>query len=502
MMKVFKFLILFLVAAMAILPLVSCSDSSNPDGTETIKGEFYNPVLPWLSDPYVAQYNGNYYLAKDWGNAALGLFSSSTLSGLAYGPENAAQEGGAGKAKMIWPNDNSSKPGNISEFWASALFYYENYFYLYFPALDNTETNNISWGDQRRRMFVLSCPASDPFGGWTYEGRLDLPENCFAMDGRLCEINENLYFVWTGWLNNNSDLPYEQRLYICEMDNPTTVKAGTSRIDIARAEYGWETVEAACVQAPALIKQPNGKVKIIYTASATWSTGVCLGELTLTGDPMDGAKWVKTAEPFMTTDTLKGIAAPGCPSFVASPDGTETWMMYHASWQAGSGYDRKGMIQKIEFDALGDIVMNGPLGHNEAYTVPSGEVSDRYVFEFENGRLNGNAEAGAYAGARGGQAVKLTNTTSDDVELELDLSGEFYAYLRYKHDLSFDFGVTTKLNGQNNVFIYLRRSGGFFSMAIPSDGLPITLPEGGINYLTFKTEQANVVLDALILERK
>ncbi|MEV4631018.1 family 43 glycosylhydrolase [Micromonospora sp. NPDC049523] len=67
--------------------------------------------------------------------------------------------------------------------------------------------------------------------------------------------------------------------------------------------------------------------------------------------------------------------APGHNGFFTSPDGTESWIVYHANDSAGGGCDmnRSTRAQRFTWNADGTPNFGIPARLGTALTVPSGE---------------------------------------------------------------------------------------------------------------------------------
>lgn len=112
------------------------------------------------------------------------------------------------------------------------------------------------------------------------------------------------------------------------MSNPWTL-SGTRRL-LSAPTYGWETAGGAVNEGPEVL-QRNGKTFIIYSASHCSTPDYKLGMLTYNGgDPLQSSSWVKSPNPVFQRSDANGVFAPGHGNFFTSPDGTESWMAYHA----------------------------------------------------------------------------------------------------------------------------------------------------------------------------
>jgi len=73
-------------------------------------------------------------------------------------------------------------------------------------------------------------------------------------------------------------------------------------------------------------------------------------------------------------DDEAGVYGPGHNSFTTSPDGSETWIVYHATSGINDGWsNRKARAQLVSWDEQGMPVFGKPLSLDTAITVPSGE---------------------------------------------------------------------------------------------------------------------------------
>jgi GH43 family beta-xylosidase len=94
-----------------------------------------------------------------------------------------------------------------------------------------------------------------------------------------------------------------------------------------------------------------------------------------TGDPLNSASWVKSANPVFQRSNANGVYGPGHNGFFKSPDGTEDWIVYHANNSASGGCDmnRTTRAQKFTWNADGTPNFGTPVALGVTLTAPSGE---------------------------------------------------------------------------------------------------------------------------------
>lgn len=118
--------------------------------------------------------------------------------------------------------------------------------------------------------------------------------------------------------------------------------------------------------------QRNGRTFLTYSASHCNGPNYKLGMLEYRGgDPLSAGSWSKFANPIFQRNDAAGVYGPGHHSFFSAPDGTETWIAYHANSSAGQGCGttRSTRVQKISWNAdgtpnLGTEVRQGTCNNN------------------------------------------------------------------------------------------------------------------------------------------
>lgn len=315
---------------------------------------FRNPLSLHGPDPFLVHYNGFYYLVTTTWNSTITMRRSRTLGGLATAADTLLM-------------NLSSRANGCCNMWAPEIHLLSGpsgtRWYLYYTASRNQPDY---LGTQR--IHVLESAGLDPMGPYTFKADLLDPsaDNTWELDGSILQLNGQLYLMGTYYAGN-------QPMFIKPMSNPWTV-SGTRRL-LSAPTFGWETVGGAVNEGPEAL-QRNGRTFIIFSASHCSTPDYKLGMLTYNGgDPLQSSSWVKSPNPVFQRSAANGVFGPGHGNFFTSPDGTESWMAYHANNSAGGGCDmnRTTRAQKFTWNADGTPAFGTPASLSTALPVPSGE---------------------------------------------------------------------------------------------------------------------------------
>ncbi|GLQ87353.1 glycoside hydrolase family 43 protein [Dyella flagellata] len=287
------------------------------------------PLLPSGPDPWVTQRNGVYYYTSTEGNR-ISLRKTKDVARLADA-----------RAVVVW-RPPASGP-NSSSIWAPELHYLDGKWYLYYSAADKAHDD-----DAHRHVFVLENAAPDPIqGSWLDKGMLKT--HLTGIDGTVFEQGSKLYFVYSAYVQDHSDL------IIAPMTTPWAL--GEPQVDIAHPSYAWEMQGGRKImEAPEFIRGPRGSLFLTYSASACWSDAYALGLLQADAgaDLLDPAAWHKSPTPVLASSAKLGFYAPGHNGFFKTADGRD-WIIFHAN--AGPGWKctprRAPYIMPFHWDAQG-----------------------------------------------------------------------------------------------------------------------------------------------------
>jgi GH43 family beta-xylosidase len=309
---------------------------------------FTNPIVTSrnAADPWIVYRNGFYYFTATTGSSIY-VWKSRTITGI-----------DSGTKVTVWtPPPTGPQSKNI---WAPELHFIRGHWYIYYAADDGRNENH--------RMYVLESVTDDPQGQYIDRGKIyDRENDRWAIDGTILERDDgSLYFIWSGWEETTDHVA--QNLYIAPMSNPWTISG--RRVLISRPDQGWEWW---INEAPQILKR-DGRIFIVYSANGSWTPNYCLGVLTNTnGNVLDPASWTKSnSRVFWQTPNVFG---PGHNSFTRSPDGTEDWIVYHATDRPTDGWNnRRPRAQRITWNADNTPNFGYPIAPSTPLVVPSGEV--------------------------------------------------------------------------------------------------------------------------------
>jgi GH43 family beta-xylosidase len=294
-----------------------------------------NPILPPHSaDPWMIFHGGSYYYCQSAkGDTGIRIRKSATIAGIAH------DEG-----KVVWKAPRRGM--NSREIWAPELHFINGKWFIYYAADDGDNVNH--------RMWVLESTTADPLGPYHCGGCLDTEG--WAIDGTPLVLGDGrMFFVWSGWPGKCNG---QQNIYIAPMNTPLAI-AG-ARVLIAEPNQSWERVAMPICEGPQVL-QNNGKVFVVYSASASWTEDYCLGLLTNSdGNVLNPASWIKRPSPvFKKTEHVWGL---GHCSFVKSACQTQDWIIYHAKSSRKEGWaDRDVHAKQFAWTAEGSPDFGAPL---------------------------------------------------------------------------------------------------------------------------------------------
>ncbi|MFF5082821.1 family 43 glycosylhydrolase [Actinoplanes sp. NPDC000266] len=349
---------------------------------------FTNPLAaaPYGADPWMGYDNGYYYLAATTWNSQIVIKRATSVAALPGAAETVVHTG--------------SGSANCCNVWAPSLHKIGSRWYLYYSAGPATCCDG-------QRSYVLESSGSDPLGPYTYRGQLNVQAgNGWAIDGSVATINGRNYFFYSAWVG---DL---QSLFVAPLSNPWTVSSYGTRISYPT--YAWEKIGSNVEEAPYVL-QRNGVTHLTFSASSCNTPDYKLGMLTLTGsDPLSASSWTKKSTPIFQRSDANGVYGPGGQGFFTSPDGSETWLVYHANETTGQGCGgtRTTRIKKVTWNSDGSPNLGTPDRVSTALTAPAGDPGGSVTFPVAGTRYrlvnqnSGKVLDAANCGTANGTAIR------------------------------------------------------------------------------------------------
>lgn len=227
-------------------------------------GTFTNPIIKSGADPWVIHHDGHYYYCYSAGDK---LYVSKAKN---------LQDIGKGEVKLVF---TPLKAEYSREVWAPELHHIQGKWYIYFAADDGNNDHH--------KMYVVE--SDSPQGNFIFKGKIAAKPDKWAIDGTVLDDGKgHLYFVWSGW---EGDTNYRQDIYVAPMSNPWTISG--ERVRISMPTYDWEKVGTSKYVPGGINEGPeafvrNGKIFIVYSASASWDDNSCFDLAFLRGS---GTAW-------------------------------------------------------------------------------------------------------------------------------------------------------------------------------------------------------------------
>jgi GH43 family beta-xylosidase len=316
---------------------------------------FTGPVLGAGQDPSLVTFGRWYYFTQtspDW--TYITIRRARSIKGLAAAPKT-----------VVWHGGDAGSP--CCQWWAPELHFIGGMWYIYTSA-DNGKGNN-------HRLQVLQ--ASDPLGPYIYKGQLTTPGNHWSIDPSPLQLPDGrLYLTWSGW---PGDVNGRQDIYIARLASPWTVTGPRTRL--STPTYRWERQSSGIPVKVNESPEPlvdGGRVFVTYSGSACWTPGYALGLLSasISANLMSRSSWTKSAQPVLQSNPAAGIYGPASNGFFASPDGRQTWMVFHAvnNPHGNCLLERYVYAQQVTWSASGFPQFGGqPVPITTPLHVPSGD---------------------------------------------------------------------------------------------------------------------------------
>ncbi len=289
------------------------------------------------ADPWILRHQDGYYyfIATVPEFDRIELRRARSLDGLADAP-----------VQVVWRRHASGEQS--ANIWAPELHRIDGAWYIYYAA----GAVDDPW---RIRMYALRNTAADPMQGqWQELGRIQTPQDTFALDATSFEHKGQRYLLWA---QADPEGSYSSALLLARLRTPTQIEEPVAVL--SRPELDWETIGYKVNEGAAVLHR-HGRVFVTYSASATdhnYAMGLLWADED--ADLLDPSAWHKSPEPVFHTSERLGRFGPGHNSFTVAEDGTTDLMVYHArdSRQLNGGAlgdpDRHTRVRVLHWTAEG-----------------------------------------------------------------------------------------------------------------------------------------------------
>lgn len=310
---------------------------------------FMNPVLKDGADPYAYYHTDGYYYCLVTRGNRIDIWRTSDITFLREV-----------QPKTVWKRPPSGP--NSCSIWAPEIHYIKGKWYIYYSASDIKQD-----ADNTRHVFVLENAAANPLEGkWIDRGAVNTKYN--GIDGSVFQFKGKLYFLYSAYVGSHSDI------MIAQMTNPWTLKQPEA--DLAAPMYSWERIgDRSILEGPIFLDGPKDKAFILFSASACWDDNYSLGMLSIkkNGNLLNPSSWKRSSLPVFHKSEKNSVYGPGHNGFTQSPDGKESWIIYHAKDKPNMGCSKRSTrIQKFNWTQNGAPDFGEPLPINVPIAKPSG----------------------------------------------------------------------------------------------------------------------------------
>ena len=249
-------------------------------------------------------------------------------------------------------------------FWAPEVAAHEGRFYMYYSSGNAPEGT-----DQKLRVAVAEHPA----GPFVDTGKILVPDQPFSIDAHPFRDQEGQW--WLFYCVDFLELSHDERtgtgIVVDRLVDMTTL-AGEARTVVrphqdwhvfrkGRLMYGqiydWHTVEGASVQLH------DGQVYCFYSGGA-WERENYGVSYVVADHPLGPYHRPGGGHEALLMRSRPGIVGPGHNSFTTSPDGSQTWIVYHA-WDTAQTA-RRMCIDRLEWEGERPVTAGPSSGPQEA----------------------------------------------------------------------------------------------------------------------------------------
>lgn len=327
-----------LLAGLVTTSPVRADDAGERDAVAT---QFRNPLNPG-ADPTLRYAAGAYRLLTTQGDA-IRMWSSPSLSTLLNAP-----------VQEVFKDPDETRNKQV---WAPALYAFDGRWYIYYTASDGVDANH--------RNYVIESEGDDPVGPYHFKARIADP-GTYAIDGEPIVIGGARYFAWAAPGRGGGG---PNQTYLQRMDTPWSTTGPVTALPVANG---------ACPEVregPTALSH-GGRTFLTYSSCDTGKPDYAIYMISIadTADPMVPGNWTRHPAPLLQRNDAAGVYGPGHHSFFTSPDGSQTWIAYHAKNTSAYTYSwRTTRAQPVTWNADGTPHVGPALAQGASQPLPAGD---------------------------------------------------------------------------------------------------------------------------------
>ena len=312
---------------------------------------YQNPVYPdTMADPFVLKHEGVYYAYGTAPGGADGrqipvLRSTDLVEWQALG--------------------HALLPNGAEHYWAPEVAFHEGRFYMYYSSGSAPEGT-----DQQLRVAVSGHPA----GPFTDSGTILVPDQPFSIDAHPYRHSDGHWYLFycVDFLEQDGEHRVGTGIVVDRLIDMHTL-AGDPRVVVrphqdwhvfrkGRSMYGgvhdWHTVEGAFVQVH------DGQLYCFYSGGA-WERENYGISYVVADHPLGPYRVPAGGHEALLMRSRPGaVIGPGHNSFTTSPDGSQTWIVYHA-WDVAQT-TRRMCIDRLDWEGDRPVTKGPSVGPQAA----------------------------------------------------------------------------------------------------------------------------------------
>ena len=312
---------------------------------------YQNPVYPHtMADPFVLQHEGFYYAYGTAPGGADGrqipvLRSPDLVDWEALG--------------------HALEPTGAAHYWAPEVAFHEGRFYMYYSSGSADEGT-----DQKLRVAV----SDDPAGPFVDTGKILVPDQAFSIDAHPYRHSDGQWYLFycVDFLHVADDHRVGTGIVVDRLLDMETLAGAPQMVvrphqdwHIFRKDrtmycsvYDWHTVEGASVQ------EHDGQLYCFYSGGA-WERDNYGVSYVMAEHPLGPWHRPEGGEEALLMRSVPGaVIGPGHNSFTTSPDGSQTWIVYHA-WDVAQT-TRRMCIDRLDWEGAHPFTAGPSHGPQEA----------------------------------------------------------------------------------------------------------------------------------------